>query len=566
MKVVIIGGVAGGASAAARLRRLDETAQIVMLERSGYISYANCGLPYYIGGKIKEQSKLTLQTPASFAARFNVEVRVKNEAVAIDRQAKKVLVKDLAANREYEESYDKLVLATGASPVQPDIPGIASGRIYTLRTVEDTLRLREAALQEGVNSAAVIGGGFVGLEMAENLSALGLKVTLIQKDSQVLPPLDADIASFIHNHLRAKGINLQLGQNVCGFAEKPDATGVEVLLANAPAISADLVVLAIGVAPESSLAQAAGLRLGAKNSVAVDDNMQTSDPDIYAVGDAVSITHSVSGAKSVIALAGPANKQGRAAADNIAGLNSRYTGSPGSAVLKVFDITAAFTGLNEKAAQAAGIDYDKIILAPPSHATYYPGSSLLTLKVLFAKDSEKIIGAQVVGFEGVDKRLDVLAVAMQAGLTVRQLKDLDLAYAPPYSSAKDPVNMAGFIAENILEGRLRQCFWQQAAELSQNDGVTRLDVRTDAEFAQGQALGFDKHIPLDELRQRLNELDKSKPVYVMCRTGLRSYVACRLLTQAGFECYNMAGGYWLYSSMYGEQDNPAHAECVRAGK
>lgn len=562
MKVVIVGGVAGGASAAARLRRLDENAQIIMLERSGYVSYANCGLPYYIGGTIKEKSSLTLQTPASFAARFNVEARVRHEVVAIDRAAKTVMVRDLDGGREYTESYDKLILAPGAQPVKPSLPGVESEKIYTLRTVEDTLRLRELVQQQHIKRAAVVGAGFVGVEMAENLRDLGLEVSLIQRENQILPPLDSDMASFLQAHMRANGVKLLLGQNVTGFVETED--GIDVLLQDLPAVSADMVLLSVGVAPETALARAAGLQLGVKDSIAVDEHMRTSDADIYAVGDAVSVTNSVSGAKAVIALAGPANKQGRVAADNIAGLDSCYQGSPGTAVLKVFAMTAAFTGLNERAAKAAGLDYEKIILAPASHASYYPGGNLLTIKLLFARDTEKIIGAQIVGFDGVDKRLDVLATAMQAGLSVRALKDLDLAYAPPYSSAKDPVNMAGFIAENVLTGKLRQCFYEDLAALPRDGSVTLLDARTAAEYAQGHADGFAVNIPVDELRGRISELDKSKPVYVMCRTGLRSYIACRQLMQAGFECYNFAGGYLYYASVHNEYfDSSCTTECGR---
>lgn len=562
MKVIIVGGVAGGASAAARLRRLDESAQIIMLERSGYVSYANCGLPYYIGGTIKEQRSLTLQTPASFAARFNVEARVQHEVLAIDRESKTVTVRDLTNGQEYTENYDNLILAPGARPVVPPLPGVDSSKIYTLRTVEDTLRLREAVLNKQIKSVAVVGAGFVGVEMAENLQELGLEVSLIQREEHILPPLDKDMASFLHAHMRAQGVKLLLNQNVTAFAET--AAGIDVLLQDQPAVSVDMVVLAVGVAPETDLARAAGLQLGVKGSIMVNEHMQTSDADIYAVGDAVSVTNSVSGEKALIALAGPANKQGRIAADNIAGLDSCYKGSPATAVLKVFKMTAAFTGLNERAARAAGLDYEKIILAPASHASYYPGGNLMTIKLLFARDSQKIIGAQIVGFDGVDKRLDVLATAMQAGLTVLALKDIDLAYAPPYSSAKDPVNMAGFIAENVVTGKLRQFFYEDLVALPQDGSITMLDARTPAEYAQGHAEGFDINIPVDELRGRLHELDKGKPVYVMCRTGLRSYIACRQLMQAGFECYNFAGGYLYYASVHDEFfDSGCTTECGR---
>lgn len=508
MKVVIVGGVAGGASAAARLRRLDENAQIVILERTGYVSYANCGLPYYIGGVIKEQRSLTLQTPASFAARFNVDARVRQEVIAIDRTNKQVMVRDLESDREYQEEYDKLILAPGAKPLRLNLPGIDSPRIYTLRTVEDTLRLREAALAEGVRRAAIIGGGFVGVELAENLRELGLDVCLIQREEHILTPLDGDMASFLHCHMRENGVELLLNKTVAGFAERDN--GLDVLLADGQKVGVDMVALAAGSMPESDLAAKAGLELGPRGSIAVDEHMRTSDADIYAVGDAVAVNNLVTGQKTVVALAGPANKQGRIAADNIAGLDSCYIGSPATAVLKIFAMTAAFCGLNEQAAQAAGIDYEKIILAPASHAAYYPGGNLLTVKLLFAKATEKIIGAQIVGFDGVDKRLDVISTAMQDG------------------------------------------------------SVTLLDVRTAAEYAQGRAEGFNLNIPVDELRPRLGELDKSKPVYVMCRTGLRSYIACRMLSQAGLECYNFAGGYFYYASVHGDfLTEHAPTECGR---
>ena len=547
MKVVIVGGVAGGASAAARLRRLDERAEIVMFERTGYVSYANCGLPYYIGGVIEDRADLTLQTPQSFRARFNVDVRVRCEVTAIDRAAKAVEVTDLATGKTYREGYDKLILSPGARPVVPPLPGVRDEAIYTLRTVEDTLRIRAAATREGARSAVVIGGGFIGVETAENLKEAGLNVALIQRESHILTPMDGDMASFLHNHICAKGVQLLLDAEVEGFARA--GASVRVLLKGREGLTADMVVLAAGVAPDSSLAAAAGLETGVRGSIAVNERMQTSDPDIYAVGDAVSITERVTGNKAVIALAGPANKQGRIAADNIAGVRRAYGGSPASSVLKVFDMTAAFVGVNESAARAAGLRYDKVILSPASHATYYPGGKVMTIKVLFEQETERILGAQIVGFDGVDKRLDVIATAMQAGMKVTDLAELDLAYAPPYASAKDPVNMVGFVAQNVLEGRVRQFFYEDLERLPRDGSVTLLDTRTPAEYACGHADGFEKHIPLDSLRARLGEIERGKPVYVMCQSGLRSYVACRLLAQEGFTCYNFAGGYRLYESI-----------------
>lgn len=547
MKAVIIGGVAGGASAAARLRRLDETAEILIFERSGYVSYANCGLPYYIGGTIQDRRALTLQTPESFWNRFHIDVRVRHEVTGINRGRKTVTVRNLDTDEVWEESYDKLLMSPGAVPVKPELPGVESRRIRTLRTVEDTFGIRETVIKEQVRSAVVIGGGFIGVEVAENLQKLGLIVSLIQRSDHILALLDADMASFLHAHMRKNGVELLLKKTVTGFEESED--GIIVGLEGESPLLADMAILAIGVLPESGLAKEAGLTLGVRGSIVVNDHMQTSDPDIYAVGDAVSVTHSVTKEKAVIALAGPANKQGRIAADHMAGLDVAYQGSPGSSILKVFDMTAAFTGLNEKSARAQGLSYEKVILSPASHASYYPGGKTMTLKLLFEQQTERILGAQIVGFDGVDKRLDVIATAMQAGMKVTGLKDLDLAYAPPYSSAKDPVNMAGFVAENVLTGQVRQFFYEDLEELPRDGSVILLDVRSGGEYEGGHAEGFETHIPLDRLRERMKELEREKPVYVMCQSGLRSYIACRILTQAGYVCHNFAGGYRLYESI-----------------
>lgn len=456
-------------------------------------------------------------------------------------------VRELESGREFEESYDKLILSPGALPIRPALAGIDSEGIYTLRTVEDTLKLRRVATEQGIRSAVVVGGGFIGVEMAENLRDLGIEVSLVEMQKQVLGQLDADMVSFVHAHMKAKGVKLLLGKSVAGFVKKE--TGIRVQLKDSEPVQTDMVILAIGVAPDSRLAKEAGLALGMKNSIAVNDHMQTSDPDIYAVGDAVEITNSVLEQKAVISLAGPANKQGRIAADNIAGYDSVYKGSAASSVLKVFDLTVASTGINERAAGMAGIACDKVILSPASHASYYPGGSVMTMKVLFERGTERILGAQIVGCDGVDKRIDVLATAMQAGMRVTELTELDLAYAPPYSSAKDPVNMAGFLAENLLTGKVKQFFYEELANIPGDGSAVLLDVRTDWEYGNGHAEGFDLHIPVDELRERLSEIDKNKPVYVMCQSALRSYLACRILVQEGFDCYNFAGGYRLYESI-----------------
>ena len=550
MKVVIVGGVAGGATAAARIRRLDEQAEIVVFERSGYISYANCGLPYYIGGVIEDPEELTLQTPESFFSRFRVTMKVRHEVTAIHPERKAVSVKNLETGELFEESYDKLLLSPGAKPTQPRLPGLGSEKIFTLRTVEDTFRIKEYIQEKQPKSAVLAGGGFISLELAENLRELGMDVTIVQRPKQLMNPFDADMAAFIHSEVRKHGVKLALGHSVEGFEEKE--LGVDVLLKEEAPLRADMVVLAIGVSPDTGLAKDAGLELGIKGSILVNDRMETSVPDIYAVGDAVQVKHFVTGQDALIALAGPANKQGRIAADNICGGDSRYSGSQGSSVVKVFDLTAAATGVNETNAGKAGLSVDSVVLSPMSHAGYYPGGKVMTMKVVFEKETCRLLGAQIVGYEGVDKRIDVLATAIRAGLKATELKDLDLAYAPPYSSAKDPVNMAGFMIENIANGILKQWHLADAERLPRDGSVTLLDTRTVREFAHGHIDGFT-NIPVDELRERLGELDKDKPVYVICQSGLRSYIACRILAGNGFECYNFSGGFRFYDAVMNDR-------------
>lgn len=550
MKVVIIGGVAGGASAAARLRRLDERAEIIVFERSGFVSYANCGLPYYIGGKIAEKRELTLQTPESFWNRFRIRVKTKHEVLAIDPAAKTVTVKDLSTGKTFTESYDKLVLSPGAMPTRPPLPGIDSEKIFSLRTVEDTLRIHDYVRRKKPQSAVLVGGGYIGIEVAENLRELGLDVTIVQRPKQLMNTLDYDMATFVHAKLREKGIRLELGRSVSGFEERDGQ--ILTLTDGQDPLPADLVLLAIGVTPDSGLAKQAGLALGIKGSIVVNDRMETSAPDIYAVGDAVQVKHAVTGQDALIALAGPANKQGRIAADNICGLDSRYRGSQGSSIIKVFDLTVASTGLTEKAAASAGIDADCVVLSPGSHASYYPGARPMTMKVVFEKGTFRLLGAQIAGGEGVDKRIDVLAVALHAGMRADELKELDLAYAPPYSSAKDPVNMAGFMVENLKRRLVRQWHWDEEPSLARDGSITLLDVRTAAEYERGHIDGF-RNIPVDELRERLGELDRDKPLYVICQSGLRSYIACRILAQEGFDCRNFSGGYRFYAAVTKER-------------
>ena len=550
MKVVIVGGVAGGATAAARIRRLDEQAEIVVFERSRFISYANCGLPYYIGGVIEDPEELTLQTPESFFSRFRVAMRVRHEVTAIHPDKKTVSVTNLETGEAFEESYDKLILSSGAKPTQPRLPGVGLSKLFTLRTVEDTFRIKEYIDRNHPKSAVLAGGGFISLELAENLRELGMEVTIVQRPKQLMNPFDPDMASFIHSEMRRHGVKLALGHTVEGFEEKNG--GVDVLLKDEVPLHADMVVLAIGVSPDTHLAQEAGLELGVKGSIVVNDRMETSVPDIYAVGDAVQVRHFVTGQDVLLSLAGPANKQGRIAADNICGGDSRYTGSQGSSVIKVFDMTAASTGVNETNARKAGLDVDTVILSPMSHAGYYPGGKVMTMKVVFEKETYRLLGAQIVGYEGVDKRIDVLATAIRAGLKATELKDLDLAYAPPYSSAKDPVNMAGFMIENIANGVLKQWHLADADNLPRDGSVTLLDTRTVEEFTLGHIDGFT-NITVDELRERLDELDKGKPVYVICQSGLRSYIACRILAGNNFECYNFSGGFRFYDAVMNDR-------------
>lgn len=550
MKVVIIGGVAGGATAAARIRRLDEQAEIVVFERSGFISYANCGLPYYIGGTIENKNALTLQTPESFLKRFRVKMNVHHEVTAIHPESKTVTVKDLENGKTFTENYDKLLLSPGAKPIRPNLDGIDSNRIFTLRTVEDTLRIKKFIDEHYTESAVVVGGGFIGIEAAENLRALGINVTLVEASNQLMAPFDGDMASFIHAEIRKSGINLMLDTMVEDFAD--DDFGLDIKLKNSSALRTDMVVMAIGVSPETTLAKDAGLETGIKDSIVVNDKMETSVPDIYAVGDAVQIKNFVTDADTLISLAGPANKQGRIAADNICGGDSRYTGGQGSSVIKIFDMTAAATGINEKTAKSLGIATDKVILSPMSHAGYYPGGKMMTMKVLFEKKTYRLLGAQIVGFEGVDKRIDVLATAIRAGMKAYELTELDLAYAPPYSSAKDPVNMAGYIIENIKNGIVKQWYYEDDETLPRDGSVTLLDTRTPVEYSMGHAEGFI-NIPVDEMRERIDELDKDKPVYIMCQSGLRSYIASRILIGNGFDAYNFTGGFRYYAAVHSDR-------------
>lgn len=559
MKVVIVGGVAGGATAAARIRRLDESAQIHVFERSGYVSYANCGLPYYIGGIITDPEELTLQTPESFWNRFRIHMHVHHEVTAIHPEQKTVTVLNRETGQTFEEAYDKLLLAPGAKPIVPDFQDTMPDGVFTLRTVEDTFRIRQFTEKNKPRSAVLAGGGFISLELAENLREMGLEVTIVQKLNHLLNPMDYDMATFLHGKMRSRGIRLVLGKSVAGLSAARE--GIQVQVENHPPLTADMVILAIGVRPDNSLAKDAGLALGAAGSILVNDRMETALPDIYAVGDAVQIRHQVSGKDVRIALAGPANKQGRIAADNICGGDSHYAGAQGSSIIKLFDMTAAVTGLNEKAAADAGIDYDKVYLSPSSHASYYPGAKTMTMKILFERNTLRLLGAQIIGFDGVDKRIDVLAAAIYAGLSARDLTELDLAYAPPYASAKDPVNLAGYLIENLADGRVKQISWEQINSLPQDGSTLLLDVRTPEEYKKGHLEGF-QNIPLDELRDRLSTLNPEKPAILLCQSGLRSYLGCRILAQHGFSCSHVAGGYLLCQSVFSDREPAArHLPC-----
>lgn len=555
MKTVIIGGVAGGASAAARLRRLDESAEIIVLERGGYVSFANCGLPYYIGNVITNKNNLTLQTPESFRARFNIDVRVNSEALKIDPDTKTVLIKNLQSGSSYTESYDDLILSPGAEPIRPNIDGIDSNFVFTLRNIPDTLKIKEYIERAMPKSVVVMGGGYIGVEMAENLKETGLDVSIVELADHLIAPLDFDMAADVHRYIKSNGINLYLNNGVKAI------DGHKVILQNGE-IHAEMVILSVGVHPETELAKECGIQTNQRGSIIVDRNMKTNLPHIYAVGDAVEVEDFVTKSPAFIPLAGPANKQGRIAADNIAGLFSEYNGTQGSAVLKLFDMTVATTGINEKIAQAAGMDYDKTYIYSGSHASYYPGANNMSIKALWDKKTLKILGAQIVGFDGVDKRMDVLAVAIRFGAKITDLTELELCYAPPFGSAKDPVNMLGFVAENVVTGNIKQFFWDDVEKLPRDGSVTLLDVRTFTEVRRGKIDGFT-NIPLNSLRERISEIPKDKPVYVHCHSGLRSYIACRILMGNGYDCFNLAGGWRIYESVIHEKNVPEYicTEC-----
>ncbi|HOH48787.1 MAG TPA: FAD-dependent oxidoreductase [Candidatus Syntrophosphaera sp.] len=552
-RYLIVGGVAGGATTAARLRRMDEHAEIIMFERGNYISYANCGLPYYIGGVISERDRLFVQTPESFKARLNVDVRTNTEIISIDRAAKTVTAKDLKSGKEYVEKYDKLVLSPGAEPVRPPLPGIDDPSVFTLRSVPDTDRIKEYLDEHRVRHAVVVGAGFIGVEMAENLHHKGIMVSIVEMAPQVMTYLDFELAAQVHQHLKAKNVGLYLGEAVKAFER--DSDGLRVRLASGKAIPADLVILSIGVKPDSRLAEAAGLELGPSKGILVNEYLQTSDPDIYAVGDAIAMDNPITGKTSLTFLAGPANKQARIAADNIVlGNRRKYCGSINTAIAKIFDITVAAAGISKKALEQEGISHYTSIVHSSSHAGYYPDALPLTVKIAFSSEDGRLYGAQVVGFDGVDKRIEMLAHIIKHKETVHDLVELEHAYAPPFSSSKDPVNLAGMVAENILTGVCKVIHWDELEQLDPANSVL-IDARTAMEFGLGSIKGAI-NLPVDELRGRLAEVPRGKKIVVFCGTGHRSYFACRILTQNGFdEVYNLSGGYTTYEQAHKPQTN-----------
>ena len=543
-RIIIVGGVAGGASAAARARRHCEECEIIVFERGPHVSFANCGLPYFVGGEIVEQDSLLLQTPATLRARFNLDVRVSTEVLSVDRTAQVVNVRELATGRGYEQPYDSLVLSTGASPLCPPIPGIDRAGHFTVRNIPDVENIMGWIKGCHACRAVVVGGGYIGLEMAEQLKHRGLGVTVVEAMPQVMTPLDPEMAAWLHAELTTSGVELHLGDSVAAFeAPKPGETAHAsvVVLKSGKRIEADIVVLGLGVRPETSLAKNAGLELGALGGVRVNEHLQTSDPKIYAVGDAIEVRDAVTGAWSIIPLAGPANRQGRIASDNICGLPSRYEGTWGTAILRLFKLTAGCTGANEKSLRKAGIPFQALHLHPGSHAGYYPGAEPIAMKILFAPHTGKLLGAQAVGQDGVNKRIDILATALKGGMTVNDLAELELAYAPPFGSAKDPVNMAGMAAQNVLAGDVKLAQWNEIASLDPKQTVL-LDVRRQDERAKGFIPG-SIHIPLDEIRSRINELPRNQDIIVYCLSGQRSYFACRILAQHGFRVRNLTGAY-----------------------
>ncbi len=552
MKILIVGGVAGGASAAARLRRISEQHEIILFEKGEHISFANCGLPYYVGDVIREKEHLLVQTPEAMSRRFNLDIRIFNEVTAIDAANKELEVVDLRAGRTYRESYDKLILSPGALPIKPAVPGLDSSPVFTMRNIPDTYAIKDFIDTRHPGKAIVVGGGFIGIELAENLAERGLKVTVIEMANQVMGPIDFEMAAFVHQHLKDKGIEVYLNDGITSV--RTVGTSTLVTLKSQVQLKTDMIVLGIGVTPDNKLAQSAGLALGERGGIKVDQHLKTSNPDIYAVGDAIEVMDYVNGNPTQIPLAGPANKQGRIAANHICQIADEYAGTQGTSVLKVFDLTVSSTGNNEKTLKRFGIPYQKSYTHSLSHAGYYRGATPISLKLLFSPTDGKILGAQAVGHAGVEKRIDVIATSIRAGMTVHDLEKLELSYAPPYSSAKDPVNMAGYVAANIVKRDCQVIHWDEISQLDPAKSLL-IDVRTPAEFHLGTIEGAI-NIPLDDLRSRMAEIPKNKEVILFCQVGLRGYLAYRILIQNGYQYIrNLSGGYKTYSITTEEQSN-----------
>jgi len=549
MKIIIVGGVAGGASAATRCRRLSEKSEIILYERGEYISFANCGLPYYFGGKIKNRKQLLRASPDFLFKRYNIKINILSEVTSIDRKSKKVTIKNLKTNYCFEESYDKLILSPGAFPIRPKIPGINSERIFALRNIPDIDAIDEAITYYKANNVIIIGGGFVGIEMAENCKQKGLTVSVVEMQDQVMNNLDVELAAIIHNHLRENEISLFLNNGVESF--KHTESKISVILKDGKEIQADLVLLSLGIIPESKLALESGLETGIKKTIQVNKFMQTSDSNIYAVGDAVQVKEFINNEYCHIPLAGPAVRQARIAADHIFGRTSFYRGSQGTSICKIFELSASSTGLNEKSLKKTNIPYEKIYIYDPQHVDYYPGATPVLFKLIFNKDSGKILGAQAIGKDGVDKRIDIISMAIQGGMTVFDLEESELNYAPPYGAPKDIINMAGFAASNIIRGDIKQVHWDNLIHENNKEDSILLDIRTPKEFDFGNVKG-SINIPLNELRQNINKLEnyKEKIIFIYCYTGYRSYIGCRILTQLGFNVINISGGYSLYKFLY----------------
>lgn len=551
-KVLIVGGVAGGATAAARLRRINENIEIIMFERGGHISFANCGLPYYIGDVIKEKERLLVQTPEGMKNRFNIDVRVNSEVLAIYPDSKEIEVLDKSSNTTYRESYDKLILSPGAEPVRPSIPGIESDKVFTLRNIPDTYKIKDYINNNKVKRAVIIGAGYIGIEMAENIHKLGINTTIVELSDHVMGPLDYDMAAIVHHHMKTKKVEFYLNDSVEKIDENNDSLSIQ--LRSGKEIKCDLAVLSVGVKPEIKLAKNAGLKIGERGGIEVNEYLQTSDTDIYAVGDAVEVVDYINKSKVIIPLAGPANKQGRIAANNIFGQNEKYEGTQGTSIIKVFDITVAGTGNNETVLKKNSISYLKTYIHSMSHVGYYPDATTMSIKLLFSPNDGKVLGAQIIGFDGVDKRIDVIATAIRAGMTVFDLEKLELAYAPPYSSAKDPVNLAAFTAANIIKGDHEVIHWNEIESRDKNKTIL-VDVRTPIEYKMG-TIEDAVNIPVDEVRNRLNEFTKDKKIILFCRIGLRAYIAYRILKQNGFDAVNLSGGYLTYQYAKENQSNP----------